>query len=139
MVDLPGAPPLDQAFPVAVMLQRRLSNHAWRPYSWAVTSVDEVNLVSCMSVRGSAELVKVARVSNPDFYVDGAHLKPEMFGVDVMINPARELALETLRLLQATANTSAARANSPVDTHSRPSPASHTVVRTAGWAFAFMA
>lgn len=74
----------------------------------AVTSVDEVNLVSCMSVRGVADLVKVARVSNPDFYVDGAHLNPELFGVDVMINPERELALETLRLLQATAATDVA-------------------------------
>ncbi|UCG86947.1 MAG: Trk system potassium transporter TrkA [Gemmatimonadota bacterium] len=68
----------------------------------AVTSVDEVNLVCCMSVRGGDHLVKVARVSNPDFYADGAHLRPELFGVDVMINPERELALETLRLLEAT-------------------------------------
>jgi trk system potassium uptake protein TrkA len=71
----------------------------------AVTSVDEVNLVCCMSVRGGKNLVKVARVSNPDFYADGAHLRPELFGVDVMINPERELALETLRLLESTAAT----------------------------------
>jgi trk system potassium uptake protein TrkA len=71
----------------------------------AVTSIDEVNLVCCMSVRGGDDLVKVARVSNPDFYADGAHLRPELFGVDVMINPERELALETIRLLEATAAT----------------------------------
>ena len=69
----------------------------------AVTNVDEANLVSCMSVRGVKNLMTVARVSNPDFYSDGAHLNPEVFGVDVMINPERELALETVRLLQATA------------------------------------
>lgn len=69
----------------------------------AVTNVDEANLVSCMSVRGVKALVRVARVSNPDFYSEGAHLNPEVFGVDVMINPERELALETVRLLQATA------------------------------------
>ena len=74
----------------------------------AVTSIDEVNLVCCMSVRGSKELVKVARVSNPDFYADGAHLRPELFGVDVMINPERELALETIQLLAATAATDVA-------------------------------
>ncbi len=69
----------------------------------AVTSVDEVNLVSCMSVRSVPGLVKVARVSNPDFYDEGAQLQPEVFGVDVMINPKRELALEAFRLLQLTA------------------------------------
>ncbi len=69
----------------------------------AVTNVDEANLVSCMSVRGVKNLMRVARVSNPDFYSDGAHLNPEVFGVDVMINPERELAIETTRLLQATA------------------------------------
>lgn len=74
----------------------------------AVTSVDEVNLVCCMSVRGSSDLVKVARVSNPDFYADGAQLRPDLFGVDVMINPERELALETIRLLRATAATDVA-------------------------------
>ncbi len=71
----------------------------------AVTNVDEVNLVCCMSARGSTQLVKVARVSNPDFYVEKQHLHPERFGVDVMINPERELALETIRLLQSTAAT----------------------------------
>jgi len=74
----------------------------------AVTSIDEINLVCCMSVRGSKELVKVARVSNPDFYADGAHLRPELFGVDVMINPERELAIETIQLLAATAATDVA-------------------------------
>ena len=74
----------------------------------AVTNVDEANLVSCMSVRGVKDLVRVARVSNPDFYSDGAHLNPEVFGVDVMINPERELALETTRLLQATSATDVA-------------------------------
>lgn len=71
----------------------------------AVTSMDEVNLVCCMSARGRADLVKVARVSNPDFYPKDARVQPEIFGVDVLINPERELALETFRLLQSTAVT----------------------------------
>lgn len=75
----------------------------------AVTSIDEINLVCCMSVReGGRNLVKVARVSNPDFYSDGAHRRPDLFGVDVMINPERELALETIRLLRSTAATDVA-------------------------------
>lgn len=74
----------------------------------AVTSSDEVNLVCCMSARGSRGLVKVARVSNPDFYEEGEHLEPGRFGVDLLINPERELALETFRLLQSTAATDVA-------------------------------
>jgi trk system potassium uptake protein TrkA len=71
----------------------------------AVTSVDEVNLVGCTAARGKPEMVRVARVSNPDFYTEAARLRPERFGVDVMINPERELALDTLQLLQSTVAT----------------------------------
>jgi len=45
----------------------------------------------------------VARVSNPDFYEERSALQPGMFGVDLLINPERELALEAFRLLQSTA------------------------------------
>jgi len=69
----------------------------------AVTSVDEVNLVTCMSAPSREGLVKVARVSNPDFYEERSALQPGSFGVDLLINPERELALEAFRLLQATA------------------------------------
>jgi trk system potassium uptake protein TrkA len=71
----------------------------------AVTSIDEVNLVVCMAVPKRPDLVKVARVSNPDFYREGDALHPSRFGVDVLINPERELAIETFRLLQSTAAT----------------------------------
>ena len=71
----------------------------------AVTSIDEVNLVVCMAVPARPDLVKVARVSNPDFYREGDALHPSRFGVDVLINPERELAVETFRLLQSTAAT----------------------------------
>jgi trk system potassium uptake protein TrkA len=71
----------------------------------AVTSVDEVNLVCCMTARGGEDLKRLARVSNPDFYEERAQLQPELFGVDLLINPERELALETFRLLKSTAAT----------------------------------
>ncbi|GIW51586.1 MAG: Trk system potassium transport protein TrkA [Gemmatimonadales bacterium] len=71
----------------------------------AVTNLDEVNLVCCMTARARRNLTRIARISNPDFYTDGGRLQPELFGVDVMINPERELALETFRLLQSTAAT----------------------------------
>lgn len=71
----------------------------------AVTSDDEVNLVACMVAQGKPSMVKVARVSNPDFYTDAGRISPERFRVDVMINPERELALDTLQLLQSTVAT----------------------------------
>ena len=74
----------------------------------AVTSVDEVNLVACMTVRDRKELVRVARVSNPDFYRDNAQLRPEQFSVEVLINPERELALDAFRLLESAAATDVA-------------------------------
>jgi len=74
----------------------------------AVTSVDEVNLVGCTAARGRPDLVRVARISNPDFYTEAARLRPERFGVDVMINPERELALDALQLLQSTVATDVA-------------------------------
>lgn len=74
----------------------------------AVTSVDEVNLVCCILARGKRELMKVARVSNPDFFSEGGRLEPERFGVHAMINPEREVAFEAFRLLQSTAATDVA-------------------------------
>lgn len=71
----------------------------------AVTNNDEINLVCCMGARAYKGLIKIARVSNPDFYAERGQLQPDTFGVDVMINPERELALETFRLLQSTAAT----------------------------------
>ena len=69
----------------------------------AVTSIDEVNLVCCMSARSRTGLMKVARVSNPDFYVEGGGLDALRFGIDMLINPERELAIEVFRLLESTA------------------------------------
>jgi len=74
----------------------------------AVTSVDEVNLVACAAAEGPDRLIKVARVSNPDFFAEGTRLDPSRFRVHLMINPERELALETFRLLQSTAATDVA-------------------------------
>ena len=71
----------------------------------AVTSNDEVNLVACMVAQGKPGMVKVARLSNPDFYTEAWRISPERFRVDVMINPERELALDTLQLLQSTVAT----------------------------------
>jgi trk system potassium uptake protein len=69
----------------------------------AVTSHDEVNLMACLSASQYEVPKRVARVSKPDYYDHTGILPPERLGVDLMINPERECALETYQLLQSAA------------------------------------
>ena len=71
----------------------------------AVTNVDEVNLIACMSAKQYDIDVKVARISNPDYFSSSAPLKSAQQGVDVMINPELECARETYQLLLSEAAT----------------------------------
>jgi trk system potassium uptake protein TrkA len=71
----------------------------------AVTSLDEINLMACLSASQYQVPVKIARVSRPDYYDHTGILPPERLGVDLMINPERECALETYQLLQSAAAT----------------------------------
>lgn len=70
----------------------------------AVTNVDEVNLIACMSAQSYDVRVKVARISNPDYY-DVAGLGSDRLGADMMINPELECAREIYQLLQLEAAT----------------------------------
>jgi trk system potassium uptake protein len=71
----------------------------------AVTSLDEINLMACLSAAQYGVRIKIARVSKPDYFDHTAILPLERLGVDLMINPERECALETLQLLQSAAAT----------------------------------
>ena len=71
----------------------------------AVTSQDEINLVACLSAEQYKVPKRIARVSKPDYYDHTGILTPERLGVDLMINPERECALETYQLLQSAAAT----------------------------------
>ncbi|UCC47702.1 MAG: Trk system potassium transporter TrkA [Gemmatimonadota bacterium] len=71
----------------------------------AVTSVDEVNLIACMSAMQHDIKVKVARISNPEYFTEPFRLRNAQRGVDVMINPEMECARETFQLLQSEAAT----------------------------------
>lgn len=71
----------------------------------AVTSVDEINLMACLSASQYQVPIKIARVSKPDYFERAEILPPERLGVDLMINPERECALETFQLLQSAAAT----------------------------------
>jgi trk system potassium uptake protein TrkA len=74
----------------------------------AVTSIDEVNLISCLAAKRLNVDFTVARVSNPD-YVDGqSALSGDQLGIDLMINPVRESAWEAFHLLQTPAATDTA-------------------------------
>ena len=75
----------------------------------AVTSKDEVNLVSCLAASRMNVRFKVARVSNPEYYRSGSALSREQLGIDLMINPERECAWETFQLLNSEAATDLAQ------------------------------
>lgn len=69
----------------------------------AVTSQDEINIMACLSASQYQVPKRIARVSKPDYYDHTGILPPERLGVDLMINPERECALETYQLLQSAA------------------------------------
>jgi trk system potassium uptake protein len=71
----------------------------------AVTSLDEINLMACLSASQYEVPIKVARVSKADYFDYTGRLPPERLGVDRMINPERECAIETYQLLQSSAAT----------------------------------
>ncbi|CAN5720073.1 Trk system potassium transporter TrkA [soil metagenome] len=71
----------------------------------AVTSLDEINIMACLSASQYEVPKRVARVSKPDYYDHSGILPPERLGVDLMINPERECALETYQLLHSAAAT----------------------------------
>lgn len=75
----------------------------------AVTSQDEVNLISCLAASRMGVDYTVARVSNPEYYQRGSALSGEQMGIDLLINPERECAWETYQLLQAAAATDVAQ------------------------------
>lgn len=75
----------------------------------AVTDRDEVNILSCLSAAAVGVSTKVARVSNPELYIQQGVLSRERLGIDLMINPERECAWETFQLLGSEAATELVR------------------------------
>lgn len=75
----------------------------------AVTSKDEVNVLGCLAASRYHVEIKLARVSNPEYYQAGSVLSREHLGIDLMINPERECARETYQLLTSEATTDLAQ------------------------------
>lgn len=65
----------------------------------AVTNRDEVNIIGCLACERLGSARKVARISNPDFFMEESVLSRDQLGIDLMINPERECAWETYQLL----------------------------------------
>ncbi len=71
----------------------------------AVTSKDEVNLISSLAASRLGTRLIVARISSPEYYERSDVLSREQLGIDVMVNPERESAWETFQLLSSVAAT----------------------------------
>ncbi|HHI97922.1 MAG TPA: Trk system potassium transporter TrkA [Thermodesulfatator atlanticus] len=68
----------------------------------AVTDSDEINLISCLLAREYGVPRKVARVRSEDYLSPGSPLNEQKLGIDLIINPARVLADEIVRLAEIT-------------------------------------
>ncbi len=67
----------------------------------AVTNLDEVNIIGCLAADRLGVGRKVARISNPEFFIEKTVLSRDQLGIDLMINPERECAWDTLQLLMS--------------------------------------
>ena len=65
----------------------------------AVTGMDEVNMVCCLTAKRLGAKYTIARVRNVEYAKDMAALKGEL-GIDLVINPENATALEISQLLR---------------------------------------
>lgn len=65
----------------------------------AVTDSDEINILACLIAERMGVPTKAARVSSPDYFVDGGALTPDDVGIDLLICPEALCAQEFFRLL----------------------------------------
>lgn len=71
----------------------------------AVTSQDESNIVACLLASQFDVGLRVARISAREYYEPDSVLARDLFGIDLVISPEREVAWETLQLLVSEAAT----------------------------------
>lgn len=64
----------------------------------AVTAVDEINLLAATEAKNMGARYVAARISNPD-YLDYLDISNEQFGIDLVINPEREAALQITEMM----------------------------------------
>jgi trk system potassium uptake protein TrkA len=71
----------------------------------AVTNSDEGNILACMIAREFGVTTKIARVRDHELSYKDSVLAPERIGIDLMIHPELETAIETIRLIRHPAAT----------------------------------
>jgi trk system potassium uptake protein TrkA len=69
----------------------------------AVTSIDEVNMITAMMSKRLGAKMVIARVRSDEFSNSGAPLSPNDLGIDVMIHPELSAAHEIAHLLKRSA------------------------------------
>ena len=66
----------------------------------ALTNYDEINIVACLSACKHNVPFKIARVSDMDYYMLDNWLSEKNLGMDLLVNPEFECALQIRNLLQ---------------------------------------
>lgn len=67
---------------------------------FAVTGMDEINILCCSIAKKIGAGKTVARVRNDEFTKPGALITPEQFDIDLMIHPEQTAANEIVRLVE---------------------------------------
>lgn len=65
----------------------------------AATSLDEVNMICCLTAKQLGAKFTIARVRNVEYAMELSHMKHEL-GIDLAINPENATAVEISRLLR---------------------------------------
>jgi trk system potassium uptake protein len=74
----------------------------------AVTRIDEVNMIACMTAKQFNVSKKIARIRNAEYMYSNS-LSKEKLGIDFVINPEKATAKEIVKLLKTPTNVSEAQ------------------------------
>jgi len=69
-------------------------------YVFALTRVDEVNLIASQQARQLGANKVIARLRNQQYSDANSIIKPEKFGIDLVIHPEKEACSEIVRLVE---------------------------------------
>lgn len=67
----------------------------------AVTNIDEINIVACVTGRILGIKRRIARVKDNDYFLERSGRSMQRVGVDLMINPDLEAAIDIERLVSS--------------------------------------
>jgi len=69
-------------------------------YVFALTRIDEVNLIASQQARQLGANKVIARLRNQQYSDSSSIIKPEKFGIDLVIHPEKEACSEIVRLVE---------------------------------------